>query len=188
MNEVIIMDNNTLIEQVVPKERTAKYGLKIALIITLAVGIPTAFIVAALITRIAYLAIIGMFLYLFAAYGAWYFITSLKVEYEYAFLSSTLRIDKVIAKRRRRAILKVDVKKFDDFFRYDDKKMSERRFNKIYHVSGKEFSENNYVACFHHEGKGKCAIIFTPNEKLLEGMKPFFTSELRKKLFLNKEL
>ena len=66
--------------------------------------------------------------------------------------------------------------------------MSSRKFNKVYHVSGKEFSEENYVACFHNEAKGKCAIIFTPNEKLLEGMKPYFSNELRKKLFLNKEL
>lgn len=182
------MDNNTLIEQVVPKERTAKYGLKIALIITLAIGIPSTFIVIALITRIAYLSIIGMFLFLFAIYGAWFFITSLRVEYEYAFLSSTLRIDKIIAKRRRRAIVKVDVKNFDDFFRYSDAEMSKRRFNKIYRVCAKEFSEDNYVATYHNEAKGKCAIIFTPNEELISGMKPYFSNDLRKQLFLNKQL
>lgn len=182
------MDNNTLIEQVVPKSRTAKYGFKIALIIALAVGIPSTFIVIALITRIAYLAIIGLFLFLFTGYGAWFFITSLKVEYEYAFLSSTLRIDKIIAKRRRRPIIKIDVKQFDDFFRYSDKEMSARRFNKEYRACGREFSEDNYVACFHNEAKGKCAIIFTPNEELISGMKLYFNNDLRKKLFVNKQL
>lgn len=180
--------DNALIEQVVPKARTAKYGLKIALIILTAIGVPLTFIIIALITRIAYLAIIGMFLILFCAYGAWYFITSLKVEYEYAFLSSTLRIDKVIAKRRRRAILKVDVKQFDDFFPYSDKEMDAHTFNKVYRASAKEFSEENYVACFHSEAKGKCALIFTPDEKLLSGMKPYFGNELRKKLFFSKQL
>lgn len=182
------MDNNTLIEQVVPKTRDAQYGIKIALIIIAAIGIPLTFIIIALITKIAYLAIIGMFAILFCAYGAWFFITSLSVEYEYAFLSSTLRIDKVIAKRRRRAILKIDVKMFDDFFRYSDKEMSAHKFNKVYRASGKEFSEDNYVACFRNEAKGKCAILFTPNEQLIEGMKPYFNSDLRKKLFLNKQL
>ena len=182
------MDNNTLIEQVVPREKTAKYGFKIAVIVLIAIAIPATLIIIAEITKVAYIAVIALFLLLFLIYGAWYLITSLKVEYEYAFLSSTLRIDKIIAKRRRRAIVKVDVKSFTDFFRYDDKEMSSRKFNKVYHVSGKEFSEENYVACFHNEAKGKCAIIFTPNEKLLEGMKPYFSNELRKKLFLNKEL
>lgn len=181
------MDNNALIEQVVPKAKTAKYGLKIALIITAAIGIPLTFIIIALITRIAYLAIIGMFLFLFTAYGAWFFISSLKVEFEYAFLSSTLRIDKIIAKRRRRKILKIDVKKFDDFFPYTDKEMSEHRFNKIYRASTYEFSEENHVACFHDEAKGKCALLFTPDERLIEAMSPYFGNELRKKLFLNKK-
>ena len=180
------MDSNTLIEQVVPKARTAKYGLKIAVIILAALGIPATFIIIALITRIAYLAIIGMFLILFCAYGAWYFITSLKVEYEYAFLSSTLRVDKIIAKRRRRPILKTDVRKFDDFFRYSDEEMTRRRFNKIYRAAGSEFSADNYVAAFHDEAKGSCALIFSPNEELVEGMRFFFGAELKKKLFLNK--
>lgn len=182
------MDNNTLIEQVVPKERNAQYGLKIALIILLALGIPATFIIIALITRIAYLAVIGMFAILFCVYGAWFFITSLKVEYEYSFLSSTLRIDKIIAKRRRKPIVKVDVKQFDDFFRYSDEAMNAHRFNKVYRASSKEFSEDNYVASFRNEAKGKCAILFTPNEKLIEGMKPYFDNDLRKKLFLNKQL
>lgn len=180
------MDN--LIEQVVPKQRTAKYIVKVLLILLVAVAIPVTLIVVAEITQIAYIAIIAMFIALFDIYGAWYFITSLRVEYEYSFLSSILRIDKIIAKRRRRAIVKVDVKKFDDFFPYSDEAMSSRRFNKTYYACTKEFSPDNYVASFHHEAKGKCAIIFTPNETLIEGMKPYFGNELRKKLFLEKKL
>lgn len=180
------MDN--LIEQVVPKARTAKYGLNVALIILAALGIPATLVVIAKLTQIAYLAVIGMFLLLFCVYGAWYFITSLKVEYEYSFLSATLRIDKIIAKRRRKAIVKVDVRKFDDFFPFDDKEMSKHKFNKVYRAAAKEFSSENYVACYHDEAKGKCAILFTPNEKLLSEMKPYFSNELRKKLFLGKQL
>ena len=179
------MDN--LIEQVVPKERNAGDGVKIALIILLAIGIPTTFVIIALITRIAYMAVIGIFTIFFCVYGAWFFITSLRIEYEYAFLSSTLRIDKVIDKRRRRPILKVDVKRLDDIFPYDDREMSKRSFNKVYRAAGKEFSEENYVACYHDEAKGKCAIIFTPNEKLLEAMKPYFNNELKKQLYFGKK-
>ncbi|MBQ4238949.1 MAG: hypothetical protein II698_06550 [Ruminococcus sp.] len=179
---------DTLIEQVVPKSKNAGYGVKIALIILIAIAIPATFVIIAKITGIAYLAVIGMFLLLFTAYGAWYFITSLKVEYEYSFLSSTLRIDKIIAKRRRRAIVKVDVRKFDDFFPYSDKEMNSHKFNKVYRASTKEFSEENYVAAYHDEAKGKCAILFTPNDKLLAEMKPYFNNELRKKLFVNKQL
>ena len=180
--EVFFMD--TLIEQVVPKARNARYRLNVALIIIVALAIPATLIIIAEITKFAYLAIIALFLILFLAYGAWYMITSLNIQYEYAFLSSTLRIDRIIAKRKRKPIIKIDVKKFDDLFRYSDSEMSKHKFNKVYHASTKEFSEDNYVACFHDEAKGKCAIIFTPNEELLEGMKPYFDAGLRKRLFL----
>ena len=180
------MDN--LIEQVVPKEKGAGYGFKIALIILIALSIPAALIVIAKLVQFAYLAYIALFLLLFCALGAWFFITSLKVEHEYAFLSSTLRIDKIIAKRKRKPIVKVDVKKFSDFFPYSDSEMKNRKFNKVYSAAAKEFSEENYVACFHDEAKGKCAVIFSPNERLLTEMKPYFGNELRKKLFFNKQL
>ena len=39
------MDNNLLIEQVVPKARTARYGVTIALIILAALSIPAVLIV-----------------------------------------------------------------------------------------------------------------------------------------------
>ena len=179
---------DTLIEQVVPKAKNAGYGVKIALIILIAIAIPATFVIIAKITGIAYLAVIGMFLLLFTAYGAWYFITSQNVEFEYSFLSSVLRIDRIIAKRKRKPIVKVDVKRFDDFFPYSDSEMDKRKFNKIYHAAHEEFSEENYVASFRDEGKGKCAIIFTPNEALLNEMKLYFGNELRKNLFKNKQL
>ena len=180
------MDN--LIEQVVPKKRDAGYVIRIIIIILIAIGIPAGFIVAAELTQTAYLAIIGLFLLLFCIYGAWYFITSQNVEFEYSFLSSVLRIDRIIAKRKRKPIVKVDVKRFDDFFPYSDSEMDKRKFNKIYHAAHEEFSEENYVASYRDEGKGKCAIIFTPNEDLLNEMKLYFGNELRKNLFKNKQL
>ena len=180
--------DNQLIEQVVPRFKGARYRLNVALILLGVVAVPGIFVALAYITGVAYLIYIGLFALLFCIYGAWYFITSLRVEYEYAFLSSVLRLDKVIARRKRKAIVKVDVKILDDFFRFSDDEMTKRRFAKIYHAEGKEFSEENYVASYHSEAKGKTAIIFTPNEQLIEAMKPYFSSELRRKLFKENRL
>ena len=179
------MDN--LIEQVVPKKRDTGYVIRIIIIILIAVGLPAVLILIAELTKTAYLAIIALFLLLFCIYGAWYFITSQNVEYEYSFLSSVLRIDRIIAKRKRKPVVKIDVKRLDDLFPYTDSEMNKRKFNKVYHASAEEFSEKNYVACYHDEAKGKCAIIFTPNEKLLEEMSHYFGNELRKKLFVNQK-
>ena len=180
--------DSQLIEQVVPKRKGAKYRLNIILILLAAVAIPGVFIALAYIVEIPYLIYIGLFALLFCIYGVWYFVTSLRVEYEYSFLSSTLRIDKVIARRKRKPIVKVDVKLLDDFFPYTDAEMSKQRYQKVYHAAASEFSEENYVAVYHSEAKGRTAIIFTPNKELLEAMKPYFNSTLRKKLMLEKRL
>lgn len=174
-----------LVEQVVPKEKDVKYYLNVCLLVLAAIGIPGIFVLLSFITGVQYLIIVAFFLLLFSAYGLWFFISSLKVDYEYSCLSSTLRFDKVIAKRRRKPIVKFDIKSVSDFFQYDDKEMGKRKISKVYRASAKEFSENNYVAVFRHEARGECAVIFTPNEKLLEAIKPYFSAEMKKKLYFS---
>lgn len=175
------MDNLT--EQVVKVKKTAKYYINIVLIILFAVGIPAGLIVLAEILQRAYLIYIAFFLILIFAYLAWLFITSLNIEYEYALLGSTFVADKIIAKRRRKKILKLEVKEIDDFFRYSDSEMNKRKFAKVYEVGAEKYSEKNFVACFYSQAKGKCALIFSPNEKMLQAMKPFFKPEIALKIY-----
>ena len=180
--------DNQLIEQVVKKDRGVKYYLNVTLIILAAVAIPGVLIALAYIVDLPYLIYLALFAFLFCIYGVWFFITSLRVEYEYAFLPSTLRFDKVISKRKRKPVVKVDVKLLDDFFPYSDQRMSAQKFAKVYHVAKSEFSPENYVAVYHSEAKGRTAIVFTPNDQLLEAIQPYFNSTLRKKMFLEKRL
>ena len=107
------MDNTTLYEQVVRRERTPKYGLTVALIILGVIGVPAIIFTISIVAKIPYLNIVALFIFVLAIYFGWYLITSLNVEYEYAFLSSTLRVDKVIAKRGRKKVVKLDVKRLD---------------------------------------------------------------------------
>ncbi len=177
------MDNSKLYEQVVPKARSPKHGMIVFLILLAMVAIPATIFTISIVAKIPYLNIVAVFVFLFCIYFAWYFITSLNVEYEYAFLSSTLRVDKVIAKRKRKKVVKLDVKRLDDFFPYSDKEMTKRNFTKVYHAATHDYSEENYVAAFHDEEKGKCALVFNPNEEFLEGMKPYFSADIRRNLF-----
>ena len=179
------MDN--LVEQVVKKEKDAKYTLNVFLIIFAAIGIPTFIVVLAFIVKVYYLIVAAFFVFLFCLYGVWFFISSLKVEYEYACLDNIMRFDKIIAKRRRKPIVRFDIKSVTDFFRYSDEEMDRHRISKVFRASAKEFSEENYVAVFRHEARGKCAVIFTPNEKILDAMKLHFSAELKKKLYFNKQ-
>ena len=177
-----------LVEQVVRKEKDVKYHLNLVLIILAAIGIPAFLVLLSFLINVHYLIIVAFFALLFCLYGVWFFVSSLKVDYEYACLGTIMRFDRVIAKRRRKPIVKFDIKNITEFFRYSDEEMSKHKIKKVYRASAKEFSEDNYVAVFRHEARGKCAVIFTPNEEILEAMKPYFNNELKRQLFLNKQL
>ncbi len=178
--------DNALVEQVVNKEKDVRYYLNLILIILATIGIPAIFVMISFLTGVHYWIIVAFFILLFCIYGAWFFISSLRVDYEYSCLTNTLRFDKIIAKRRRRAIVKFDIKSVTDFFPFDDQEMSKHKLSKVFRASAKEFSEDNYVAVFRHEARGECAVIFTPNEKMLEAIKPYFSAELKKKLYFSK--
>ncbi len=177
--------DSALVEQVVHKEKDVKYRLNTFLIILAAVGIPGFFILLSFITGLHYLIVVAFFALLFCIYGLWFFISSLNVDYEYSCLGSVLRFDKIIAKRRRRPIVRFDIKSVTDFFSYDDKEMGKRKIAKVFRASAKEFSKENYVLVFRHDARGECAVIFTPNETMLNAIKPYFTPELKKKLYFS---
>ena len=179
---------DSLVEQVVKRERSPRYYLNIVLIILAAVAVPGTFMVLGKLLSRYYLALIGVFLLLFAIYLAWYFITSQKIEYEYAILGSTLRIDKIIAKRRRKKVIKFDVKDIDGFFRYSDEKMSKVRYDKVYEVGARSYDESNYVATLTLDGGKKVAVVFCPKEELLTAMRPYFNHEVSRELYLEKVL
>lgn len=184
--ETIVMES-ALVEQVVKKEKDVKYYLNILLIILGAIGIPMFLVVLALLIDLHYLVVVAFFALLFCIYGAWFFISSLKVDYEYSCLGNTMRFDKVIAKRRRKPIIRIDLKSVTDFFPYSDEEMSKRRIGRVYRASAREFSEENYVLVFRSDERGKRVVIFTPNEKIIEAMKPHFSAELKKKLYFGKK-
>ena len=178
------MDN--LVEQVVKREKNSKYYLNIVLIIAAAVLIPVSLVALALIIKQAYVIYIALFAGLFCIYGAWLLITGLNIEYEYSSLSGTFRVDKIIAKRNRKNILKLDIKLIDDIFKYSDEEMDNRKFNKVYNVGANDYSNENYVFTFHSEAKGKCAVVFSPKEKTLNGIRPYLKHEVARKLYLMK--
>lgn len=178
------MDN--LVEQVVKREKNSKYYMNIFLIVIVAIMIPVSLIALALIIKRGYIIYIAFFAALFCIYFTWLFISGLNIEYEYSTLSGTLRVDKIIAKRNRKNVLKLDVKLIDDIFKYSDEEMNKRSFNKVYNVGAKDYSEDNYVFTFHSEAKGKCAVVFSPKEKILDGIRPYLKHDVSRKLYLSK--
>jgi len=174
------MDN--LVEQVVKRKKNSRYYMNIILIVLVAISIPATLMACAFIFEMAYFSYVSLFVGLFCIYGAWFFISSLKVDYEYATFSGVLKIDKVIANRRRRKVLKLYLKDIEELFEYSDEEMSKHNFRKVFSVAENDYSKGNYIMVF-SIGKNKYAVDFMPNEELLKAMRPYLPREVARTLY-----
>ena len=133
----------------------------------------------------AYLIYIGLFLFMGGIYAVWYVFSCQKVEYEYSVAGDELEIAKVISLRKRKRVCKVkirDIEKLDK----GEKTIDNMKFSKTY-IAARDIDadDENYYAVFNTITHGRCVLIFTPNEQILEGMKKYLSRDIMIKLFYN---
>lgn len=124
--------------------------------------------------------IIGLLLAAVAGYFTFYLIQGMDVEYEYTFTNGELDIDKIIAKKRRKELITIDVRKIKDFGKYDEN-ASENGDAAIV-LSSDNIASHEYFADFEHEEYGKTRLIFSPDERMLENICRMLPGNLRNKL------
>ncbi|MGN1481108.1 hypothetical protein [Porcipelethomonas sp.] len=110
-----------------------------------------------------------------AAYGAYWLLTCQNVEYEYTVTNGSIDIDKIIARRKRVSMISVDVKDFTDFGDYRQANDNFRGTTVM--AMGDE--EEPYFADFHSEKYGETRLVFSPNEKVLNCIKPYLPRTLK---------
>lgn len=172
---------DTFIEQLVNKKRTGMDIVKTIIIIVLAILIPLGFVALGFVIN-PYLIVVGFFVFLLLIYFAWYLIVSLNQEFEYAITNDNITVDKVIAKRRRKKVLDMNINEFDDFAKVSSGNFDNKKFAKYYIACDDMNNENNYGATFNSETYGSSVLIFTPNEKVIDSIKPHLNIALRRKL------
>ncbi len=173
-------------EQVVKK----KVGFKQRLISTTIIGI------------FALLEVIFIFLYIVAPSPFWIMMNIMvglaavfilssalpriyKTEFDYSVVGNTFYVDKVIAGKRRKKFNSVEVATITDIAMIENDNVPNRKYAKTYDCSEGGY-EGNYYCIYHEAGKGMCLMIFSPSEKILQGMRPYMTREVQMKLFHKK--
>ena len=113
-----------------------------------------------------------------AVYGAYYLITSMNVEYEYILTNGEMDVDKIIAKRRRKRITTVNARKFEEFGAYRAEAHAGRDYvSRIYACESPD-APNNYYAVFTHATMGKTLLVFTPNDRVLDGLRTYIPRQV----------
>ena len=120
------------------------------------------------------------FIMLAAGFGAWFLMSYLNVEYEYAFTDGELDIDIIYNRTRRKRVFNARVNDFEIMAHIDDK-MHMGEFGGAQEVrdySSGVTSDNTYAFLINYRGK-RLKVIIEPNEMML---KAFATVLTRRRL------
>lgn len=125
----------------------------------------------------------AIFAVLAAFYGAYYYASMKKVEYEYIFTNGDLDIDKIMGQRKRKRLATIDVSTLLQFGKITDEKRAEILSSEHTVIDASDnlgTDEDYYLEC-KHKNYGMLYVIFTPSDDFAEELKPFFPRELRSK-------
>ena len=122
-------------------------------------------------------------------YLIFYIIKNSGIEFEYTFVMGELRIDKIKGKSKRKRMTVFDVKSIDKLDRYIDREtgrpaVSSSKYDHVIRACQDEHSEDTYYVVIHDKVKQKPALLlFSPDERTMNMIKPYFSTNLKKKFF-----
>lgn len=165
------MDN--ICEQLIAVKKNTKQ--KIAFVFLIAFIFITGLLIVFLLLPINY--ILGILLGVGIIYLGIYLSMNSFYEYEYIFTNGELDIDKIIAKRKRKRLVTVEVKSLSDFGKYENMKNNNPEATIIHAHDG--CAENTYYADFKSQKYGLTRLLFSPDERLLNNIKIYIPRNLR---------
>lgn len=180
--------DDIFIEQLVKRKRTMRDRAVFIITIILVILIPATIMVLALNDLIMhYFAVLALFILLMGVWFIWFVRSHQNVEYEYQMVQDILVVSKIIAKRKRKELLKLDTHSIEKLAKGDDSEVNKIKFVRVVDAAADLSDEKNtYYAVYTQAGGGKRALFFDPNEKVLNAMKPYLRKEIVLKLFYNR--
>lgn len=174
---------DTFCEQLVVRKNNARHILKLVALLLLIFTVPAIFVLLGNVWN-RYFIIVAICAFLFGVYGSYYLITGMYTEYEYAVTNSNITIDKIIAKRSRKRIISVDIKKFNTFRKLKEADIGKKSYRKIFQAGITENGDDVYAAEMHLDKfGGDCLLLFSPDEKTIAAMKPFLRTNIKAEMF-----
>ena len=158
------MDNFT--EQLIVRHNTKSDRLKLMITMIIGMIMILVLVLATLLTMGKGLfSFVGFILAVGTALIMWKQLEDSKVEYEYTFTNGELDVDKIIAKKKRREMLSVEVRSFTAFGKYTDSQEESEDMTIV--LASTNIASEEFYADFTSEKYGLTRLVFCPNEKLL---------------------
>lgn len=180
--------NDIFIEQLVKRKRPLKSRIIFIFSIIIVLLIPiTLTVLAANRIITAYFVYIALFSLVAGIWVLWYIRSHQNLEFEYQMVQDILVVSKIIAKRKRKEMLRLDVRTIDILAKGNEPELQKLNFTKLYDAAeNSNDDENTYYAVYQHAGYGKCVLQFNPGEKVLNAMKPYLKKDIVLKIFYHR--
>ncbi len=123
-------------------------------------------------------AFLGMIVAAASGFVTFFSVRSTYVEYEYTFTNGELDVDKIIAKRKRMYLISTNVRSFNDFGKYEDGMEETEDLTVIFATDN--IASHEYYAEFSDESYGNVRLVFAPDVRMLENIRKFLPSKLKK--------
>lgn len=162
------------VEQLVKKPSSGK-TIALKVLIGAAAGLVAAVCVYLMLCGF----VIALLLAAGAFYGGYYLISGLDSEYEYIVTNGEMDVDKIIAKRKRKRLITAKASTFERFGKLSDAPEVENGVTIVQAEGICDEPTENYYADFTHSSMGSVRLIFSPEEKVIEGIKPFLPRPVR---------
>lgn len=126
--------------------------------------------------------ILGAALLFGVVWGGFRLITNSDCEYEYIVTNGEIDVDKIIAQRKRVRLITAKASTFEAFGEYTDSTPdadSDVTVVNAVGVNEASAETKNYYADFKHASAGNVRLIFSPEERVVEAISPFLSSQLK---------
>lgn len=122
------------------------------------------------------LSIIFLLLIVGVIYVAWYLMGTFKVEYEYIVTNGEMDVDKIIAQRKRKRLVTIDLRDIEimaPMGGQHKREFENRSIKTTIDASVSPDSEGAYFIVVNHSKKGLMKLIFNPDERIIKSAKMF---------------
>ena len=164
------------IEKLVDRKKDGKDILIITGVIFLTVLL--SFIV---LVNFMYLNMFGPLIIAALIWACYIVVSSRSVEFEYSLTNNELDVDKIISRRKRKRVVTVDARKIEIFAPVLRERFARDTGNikKTYRCDGNRNPDGTYFVVFFEKDGGKSALIFEPNEKMIDGFRRYNPSKVQ---------
>ncbi|HCW80437.1 MAG TPA: hypothetical protein DG942_04945 [Ruminococcaceae bacterium] len=166
------MMDDIFVEQIIKK----KMGLK-DYTAFLAVALMSVFVVF-LTLKIPALFMIAFLIWIALFFADYYLITSRNVEFEYSVTNGDITIDKIISRRKRKHVLSVDAHNISEMGKFKPDVINRKRVFKPYFTSIYDDGRDSWYFCAHSSKNGNVLVVFNPEEKVLNAIRPFLPGQV----------